>query len=183
MPRSDDEDDDAPRRRRRRDDDEEFAIPPGTPRVYVHEKCGTQTEMPPEEIEKYLDNPFPLDEDPGTWCVDCDKMVKWKKCYWRETEQNLYDYLDDLRAERVLSGTDPRTGPTLVWWVPLVAAAVLPVIGIIPFKGQNFSTVADRYFYLAMTGIALGVVMWLFVDPRRTLVEESVKGQPALASA
>jgi tetratricopeptide (TPR) repeat protein len=40
-----------------------------------------------------------------------------------------------------------------------VAAAVLPVSGIVPFKGQNFSTVADRYFYLAMPGVALGVAL------------------------
>jgi tetratricopeptide (TPR) repeat protein len=36
-------------------------------------------------------------------------------------------------------------------------AAILPVSGITPFAFQRYSTVADRYVYLAMLGIALAI--------------------------
>ena len=36
-------------------------------------------------------------------------------------------------------------------------AALTPVLGLIPFMFQVYSTVADRYVYLAMIGVALGV--------------------------
>ncbi|HEY1923360.1 MAG TPA: glycosyltransferase family 39 protein, partial [Tepidisphaeraceae bacterium] len=44
--------------------------------------------------------------------------------------------------------------------LPLIAAAIflaalLPVLGLIPFNQQRYSTVADRYVYLAMLGPAL----------------------------
>jgi hypothetical protein len=35
--------------------------------------------------------------------------------------------------------------------------ALLPVLGLIPFGYQDYSTVADRYVYLAMAGVALAV--------------------------
>ncbi len=43
---------------------------------------------------------------------------------------------------------------------PIIAAALtvaglLPVLGLIPFSQQRYSTVADRYFYLAMLGPAI----------------------------
>jgi hypothetical protein len=46
------------------------------------------------------------------------------------------------------------------WRQPIIAAAIslaalLPVLGLIPFSQQRYSTVADRYFYLAMLGPAL----------------------------
>jgi len=43
----------------------------------------------------------------------------------------------------------------------LFLAALLPVIGLIPFNFQQISTVADRYLYLAMLGPALAVAWWL----------------------
>jgi tetratricopeptide (TPR) repeat protein len=39
----------------------------------------------------------------------------------------------------------------------LVVAGVLPVLGLTKFTFQQFSTVADRFFYLSMLGVALGV--------------------------
>jgi len=39
--------------------------------------------------------------------------------------------------------------------VLIVPAALLPVLGLVPFDFQAYSTVADRYFYLAMIGVAL----------------------------
>ncbi|MFV1994791.1 MAG: tetratricopeptide repeat protein [Verrucomicrobiales bacterium] len=43
----------------------------------------------------------------------------------------------------------------------LALVSVGPVLGIIPFGFQAQSTVADRYFYFAMVGIALAVATWL----------------------
>ncbi|MGE0607200.1 MAG: tetratricopeptide repeat protein [Pirellulales bacterium] len=42
----------------------------------------------------------------------------------------------------------------------LFVAAVAPVLGLVPFGFQNYSTVADRYAYLAMLGPALAAA-WL----------------------
>jgi protein O-mannosyl-transferase len=47
-------------------------------------------------------------------------------------------------------------------WGPTVAAgvfvaALLPVLGLVPFAFQEYSTVADRYVYLAFLGPALGL--------------------------
>lgn len=40
-------------------------------------------------------------------------------------------------------------------------AGVLPVLGLVPFEFQNFSTVADRYLYLSMLGPAIFVAFVL----------------------
>ncbi len=45
-------------------------------------------------------------------------------------------------------------------------AALLPVSGLISFAFQTYSTVADRYAYLALLGPALALVWWL-ADGRR----------------
>jgi len=37
----------------------------------------------------------------------------------------------------------------------MFVAGLLPVLGLVPFEFQSFSTVADRYMYLPMVGIAL----------------------------
>ncbi|QJT07761.1 tetratricopeptide repeat protein [Oceanidesulfovibrio marinus] len=42
----------------------------------------------------------------------------------------------------------------------LMVAALLPVLGLIPFGYQAYSTVADRYMYLAMIGPALLVALF-----------------------
>jgi tetratricopeptide (TPR) repeat protein len=57
----------------------------------------------------------------------------------------------------------------LVWrrqWKVLLGlaifvAALLPVSGLIQFSYQTYSTVADRYVYLAMLGAALALASWL----------------------
>src|SRR5687767_6005281 len=89
----DDEEDDGQSRRRGRRRD---GIPPGTPRVYVHKKCGRHTEMPADVIRTYLDNPFAFGHQ--TTCSYCDKEVPWEKCEWEETGENLLDYFEDLQA-------------------------------------------------------------------------------------
>jgi hypothetical protein len=57
------------------------------------------------------------------------------------------------------------------WFVPglrgcrtpvgLALAGLLPVLGLVPFTFQGFSTVAERYAYLPMLGPALGVALAL----------------------
>jgi tetratricopeptide (TPR) repeat protein len=58
--------------------------------------------------------------------------------------------------------------------VPWLAAAVgvwvaglLPVLGFVPFAFQGYSTVADRYMYIAMLGPALALAWGLAQAPRR----------------
>lgn len=54
-----------------------------------------------------------------------------------------------------------------VWLIPfaIFVAGLLPSLGLVPFTFQNFSTVADRYAYLAMLGPALACGYW-FSSPR-----------------
>jgi len=49
--------------------------------------------------------------------------------------------------------------------IGVFAGWLLPVLGLIPFKFQHISTVADRYVYLAMLGPAL-VLGWYLSKPR-----------------
>jgi len=47
------------------------------------------------------------------------------------------------------------------------AAALLPTLGLIPFRFQTFSTVADRYSYLALLGPSLVLAWGLALLPAR----------------
>jgi len=58
-------------------------------------------------------------------------------------------------------------------WIPWLAAAagvlvagLLPVLGLVPFAFQAYSTVADRYMYIAMLGPALALA-WGLVQLRQ----------------
>jgi len=70
----------------------------------------------------------------------------------------------------IINGCIPLLIAALVWKMrrghrqlivssAIAVAALLPVLGLIPFSQQRYSTVADRYFYLAMLGPAL-LVAW-----------------------
>lgn len=48
----------------------------------------------------------------------------------------------------------------------VMIAALLPVLGLIPFDHQDISTVADRYMYLALLGPAIIVAFAVAVTPR-----------------
>jgi tetratricopeptide (TPR) repeat protein len=50
----------------------------------------------------------------------------------------------------------------------LAVAALIPTLGLIPFSQQRYSTVADRYFYLAMLGPAL-LVAWALTRVSRSM--------------
>ena len=54
-----------------------------------------------------------------------------------------------------------RRAPWLAATAMILIAAVLPVLGFVPFLYQTFSTVADRYLYLALLGPALGLAFLL----------------------
>jgi tetratricopeptide (TPR) repeat protein len=53
-------------------------------------------------------------------------------------------------------------GTAAAWWL----AALLPVLGLVPFEYQNISTVADRYQYVAMLGPALALGALVAARPR-----------------
>jgi len=55
-----------------------------------------------------------------------------------------------------------RAVPVLVAAAAIWVAALLPVLGLIPFGYQVYSTVADRYMYVAMLGPALAVAYLMF---------------------
>jgi hypothetical protein len=131
----DDDDDDDYEEPPRRAKKKATPLPPGTPITYVHEKCDGETEMPEEEIRKYLKNPIELGEEPTTYCSECDKNVPWKRCFWKETEQNLYEYIDDLRGELVVNGRDPRDGGVSYNWLYPIAGAV--VLGLLVGAGSK----------------------------------------------
>jgi protein O-mannosyl-transferase len=82
--------------------------------------------------------------------------------YGRTPFAMLHDPL--LHSELYWSWIFPAILALIAWRllrpVPAVAALVfflglLPVLGLIPFAYQYFSTVADRYIYLSMLGVAM----------------------------
>ena len=52
----------------------------------------------------------------------------------------------------------------LIWAMLVAACALAPNIGLVPFAFQHLSTVADRYAYLPMIGIAIAAG-WMAVRP------------------
>lgn len=48
-----------------------------------------------------------------------------------------------------------RREPAITAGITLFVLALLPVLGLVPFEFQQYSTVADRYAYPAMLGVAL----------------------------
>jgi tetratricopeptide (TPR) repeat protein len=83
----------------------------------------------------------------------------------------------DRSPQAVMSGAwfvfcwiGPALLAALLLWRPrregmtaagLFIAALLPVLGLVPFGYQDYSTVADRYAYLALFGAALLLAAWL----------------------
>lgn len=60
-----------------------------------------------------------------------------------------------------------RRLPLVVAGVALAAAALLPVLGLVPFHYQVYTTVADHYLYLPMAGIALAAAGAMAKVPAR----------------
>jgi len=57
--------------------------------------------------------------------------------------------------------------PWLVATAGVLVAGLLPVLGLVPFAFQTYSTVADRYMYIAMLGPALALAWGLTLVKRR----------------
>jgi hypothetical protein len=211
-PRDDEDDEefevvDKPAKKKpRRDDDDEFEVVDETPKrksssrrirddvgaepnVYLHKRCREETVMPDEEIEKYLEHPFNLGEEPMTFCCACDEVVPWKECKWVETGENCYDYLDDLRAEMYLDDRDPRNQPGLQWPMPLIAAVMLAAAA---WKIDVINSVGLRMGIGFAVGL-IGGVIWMFIqrgndeklfsDWNRKLLARYYKRHPELKSA
>lgn len=61
----------------------------------------------------------------------------------------------------------------MLWWkaavsrlpICIAVAALLPVLGLKQFRFQNYSSVADRYMYVAMLGVSLGAAQALRLVP------------------
>lgn len=64
-------------------------------------------------------------------------------------------------AVAILIGFFRKRAPWLVAAGLITLGNLIPVLGLLPFNFQHFSTVADRYIYLAMLGPALVVAMLL----------------------
>ena len=62
-----------------------------------------------------------------------------------------------------------RRLPMLVVGLLIFLTGLLPVLGMITFDFQEISTVADRYLYLPMLGVALAVAGLLLRSPSRTV--------------
>lgn len=62
------------------------------------------------------------------------------------------------------------------------AAALLPVLGLHKFSFQTYSTVADRYVYLAMLGPALAAAWLVKQCPRRVTIALAALGSLSLAA-
>ena len=56
--------------------------------------------------------------------------------------------------------------PWLATTTGIFVVVLLPVLGLIPFSFQRFSTVADRYVYLAMLGPAIALA-WSLMRPKK----------------
>ena len=65
--------------------------------------------------------------------------------------------------------------------VLVLAAALLPTLGLVPFDYQRYSTVADRYLYLAMLAPALALAWLLSRHPRPAYVAASIMALGLLA--
>jgi hypothetical protein len=68
-------------------------------------------------------------------------------------------------------GLGYRRWPRICAAAAILIIGLLPVLGLIPFSFQFYSTVADHYLYLSMLGVALAVA-WLI---------QQISARPALA--
>lgn len=129
--------------------------------MYVHKKCRGQTEMPADVIREYLDNPFELGEEPDTYCSRCKDDVPWTKCEWTETGQNMYEYIDDVRAEMHIRGDDPRSGVVSYNWLLLVFGAGLGG-GLGYGVGKGMKSVLLPTAAGVVVGLAAGAVYMVY---------------------
>jgi protein O-mannosyl-transferase len=63
-----------------------------------------------------------------------------------------------------------RRLPRFTAAIAIAIVALLPTLGLVPFNFQYYSTVADRYAYLAMLGTALAVASLIATHPRSGII-------------
>ncbi len=77
-----------------------------------------------------------------------------------------------------------RRDPALFAAGLIFVAALLPILGLVPFSYQYYSTVADHYLYLAMLGPALaGAALLSRISPRRRRAAIGISAAILLALA
>jgi tetratricopeptide (TPR) repeat protein len=59
-----------------------------------------------------------------------------------------------------------RSVPSLTLAGALLLLCTFPVLGLVPFDFQDYSTVADHYLYVALLGPAIAIAAWVAVQPR-----------------
>lgn len=64
--------------------------------------------------------------------------------------------------------------PWLLMSLGIFVAAILPVSGLITFRFQNYSTVADRYLYLAMLGPSIALTFFFLHNRKKNVLIISV---------
>ena len=69
-------------------------------------------------------------------------------------------------AMLVIAWLARRKLPVVTAAIAIFVLAILPTSGLLPFDFQEYSTVADRYAYLAMLGLALLIGWLLTIAPR-----------------
>ena len=61
----------------------------------------------------------------------------------------------------------PRQRKYLAGVLGIMVAGILPVLGLVGFLFQTYSTVTDRYFYVSMFGASLGLALVVSIAQRR----------------
>ncbi len=83
-------------------------------------------------------------------CIDYGRTPAWLMEQW-------WAYISWLVpvALCVLAFIERRRRPYIGFGLFVIIVGLLPVLGLVPFDFQSFSTTADRYFYMPMVGAAL----------------------------
>lgn len=90
------------------------------PELYLHETCGTATQMPRHIRQNYLADPYFYNGD--TICAECG-VVADTACRWVDTGENLHDYMRRLQKA--------KTGAYHIvrWCLPLVIGMFITLFG------------------------------------------------------
>lgn len=96
--------------------------------------------------------------------IDYGRSPAW---LWRSPELR-YTWLITTVVAIVAIAIRHRARPATVAAITF-ALAVLPMLGLVPFDAQVYSTVADHHLYLAMLGVAM-FVAWVVARSRGRLI-------------
>lgn len=88
-------------------------------------------------------------------------------------DPHLFRIIATTSAALILAYFAGRRVPGLRMGLSIFLISLTPVLGLVPFSFQNYSTVSDHYLYLPMFGAALAVtasVHWILGFPRKQWV-------------